>query len=230
MKPYFIAPLFLQKLIWMPTRFTLWFFGHLKVEGLENIATVKGNVIFASNHSSEIDPFLVPSSLPFFSRFSPLFYATREKAFYDVNGWRKHLFGGLFINAWGGYGVKVGLNDYAKSLEEHIRILEDGASFCIFPEGGITRDGKLQPGKGGIAYMAEQGKVPVVPVAFTGQYRTKAADFFLRRKHIVVRFGRPIYQAELKEAIRRDSGTVMGVEVYKREAQYVMDKIGEMLY
>ncbi|HEY5232443.1 MAG TPA: hypothetical protein VIK35_02770, partial [Verrucomicrobiae bacterium] len=112
MRFYFISPLLLQKLIWIPTRSILWFFGRLEVRGLENLNGIKTPVIFAPNHPSELDPFLVPASLPFWSRFSPLFYTTREKSFYDTVGWRRHLFGGLFINLWGGYPVSVGLRDY----------------------------------------------------------------------------------------------------------------------
>lgn len=224
MKYYFLFPLLLQKLIWFPTRLILFFFAHLDVKGLENLAGIKGNVIFAANHASEIDPFLVPSSLPFFSRFSPLFYATREKAFYDTNGWRKHLFGGFFINAWGGYGVRVGLHDYAESLREHSKILLDGGSFCIFPEGGITKDGSLQPGKGGITYLAELANIPIVPVGFSGVYQTPVKDFFLGKRKVVVNFGKPIYQDELKQE-KIQSVT----NHYKEEACYVMKKIGELL-
>ena len=107
MKLYFIAPLFLQKFIWIPTRLILTIFGHIKIRGLEHLKGIPSKVIFACNHASEIDPFIVPASLPFWSRFSPLFYATRERAFYDTNGWRKYLFGGMFINAWGGYPAIV---------------------------------------------------------------------------------------------------------------------------
>jgi 1-acyl-sn-glycerol-3-phosphate acyltransferase len=227
MKHYFLAPLILQKLIWPPTRFILWFFGHLKVKGLENLKDIKGNVIFAPNHASEIDPFLVPASLPFWSRFSPLFYTTREKEFYNTNGWRKHLFGGMFINAWGGYGVKVGLNDYQKSLENHCEIMQDKGSFCVYPEGRRSPDGTIQPAKGGVAYLAECGTAPIVPVAFSGTFRTTFTGFFLRKRHITVYFGKPIYQEELKRHIPR--GEHLDPKVYKLEAEYVMEKVREMV-
>jgi len=227
MKYYFFAPLFLQKFIWIPTRLLISFFGRLKIIGLENLADVNRNAIFAANHAGEIDPFLVPCSLPFFSHFSPLFYATREKSFYDTNGWRKHLFGGLFINAWGGYDVKVGLSNYDKSLAKHVRISKDGGSFCIFPEGGITPDGNIRQGKGGIAYLAAISGMPIIPVAFSGTYKISIRDFFLCKRRIVVRFGKPIYQEEFKtEVLNRES---LGLHVYKEEANYVMKKISELM-
>lgn len=227
MKLYFLPPLLLQKSIWVPTRFIFWFFGHLKVKGLENLSGLKGNVIFATNHASEMDPFLVPASLPFWSRFSPLFYITREKSFYDTNGWRQHLFGGLFINAWGGYGAHTGLRDYKKSLVDHAGIIRDGGSFCVFPEGRRTPDGKIQPAKGGVAYLAEFGNVPIIPVAFSGTYRTPAVEFFSRKRHITVHFGKPIEQSELLDAISRSPNK--DGNVYKEEAIYVMNKVAELL-
>ncbi len=227
MKPYFIPPLLLQKFIWLPCRFIFWFFAHLKVEGLEHLDTLKSNAIFVTNHTSELDPFLVPTSLPFWSRFSPLFYITREKEFYSTNGWRKHMFGGLFINAWGGYGAKVGFHDYKKSLIPHMEIIDDRGSFCVFPEGGRSPDGTIQPAKGGVAYLAEYGGVPIVPVGFSGTFNTSTTDFFLRRRCITVRFGRPIFQAELLASVSRS--TIVGGNVYKEEANYVMKRVGELL-
>ncbi|MEN9524382.1 MAG: 1-acyl-sn-glycerol-3-phosphate acyltransferase, 1-acyl-sn-glycerol-3-phosphate acyltransferase, partial [Candidatus Parcubacteria bacterium] len=212
MKLYFLAPLFFQKLIWVPTRLILRIFGHIKIYGLENIEGLQGPVIFAANHSSEIDPLIVPSSLPFWSCYSPLFYATREKSFYSKNGWRKHLFGGLFINAWGGYCVNVGLRDYEKSLKDHIQIGRDGGSFCVYPEGGITPDGTIQPARGGVAYLAERAKCTIVPVGVSGVYNTPFKDFFAGKRHINVYFGKPITQKELREKV--SSRSTQGMHMY----------------
>lgn len=226
MKLYFLAPLFFQKFIWIPTRLILTIFGHLRIRGLENLKGIKGTVIFACNHSSEIDPFIVPASLPFWSRFSPLFYATREKSFYSGNGWRKHLFGGIFINAWGGYTAQAGLHDYEQSLANHLSIAYDGGNFCVYPEGGITRDGNIQPAKGGVAYLAERGGCTIVPVGISGVYRTPFVDFFLGKRHISVNFGAPITQQDLHNKIPRN--TDLEVKVYKDQANYVMEKVGEL--
>jgi len=225
MKAYFLSPLLLQKLIWIPTRLILVLFGHLEIYGLENLGPIKGNAIFAMNHSSEIDPFMVPASLPFWSRFSPLFYATRERSFYDRSGWRKYMFGGLFINSWGGYTALAGLHDYSKSLAVHSDIIRDGHSFCVFPEGGITPDGTLQPGKGGVAYLADVGQCPIVPVGVSGSYNTSVRDFFMGRKRIRISFGTPIYPDELRKAAAAEAAA--SGNVYKAEALEVMRRIGE---
>jgi len=227
MRSYFHIPLFFQKLIWIPTRLLLIVCGRLRVRGLENLQDIRVPVIFATNHSSEIDPFMVPASLPFFSRFSPLFYAVREKSFYDTNGWRQYLFNGWFINMWGGYSVATGLRDYEKALAEHISILRAGGSFCVFPEGGITRDGHIQPAKGGISFLAHSAPCVVVPVAISGVYGMSVADFFLRKRKITVTFGKPINPNELYAHIEQPH--TPGESVWKKEADYIMKKVGELL-
>lgn len=227
MKLYFLFPLILQKVIWVPTRLIFIIFGRMKIRGLENLNGIPDRVIFACNHASEIDPFIIPASLPLWSRFSPLFYATRERSFYSENGWRKYLFGGLFINAWGGYTAIAGLNDYEKSLANHIAIARDGGSFCIYPEGGITRTGAIQSAKGGLAYLAERGDCIIIPVGVSGTFRIPFTDFFLGRRNIIVNFGMPITQQELRSRIVRTPE--LGISVYRLEAEYVMSRVGELL-
>ena len=44
-------------------------------------------------------------------------------------------------------------------------MLDEGDLLCIFPEGGITRDGELGEFKGGVMKLLETHPVPVVPLA-----------------------------------------------------------------
>ena len=46
-------------------------------------------------------------------------------------------------------------------------MLDEGDLLCIFPEGGITRDGSLGEFKGGIMKILQTHPVPVVPLALT---------------------------------------------------------------
>src|SRR3989344_5971123 len=100
--PIFLkSPLVLQTAIWPATRFFFWLFLHLRVVGLENLKNLPKGVIFATNHSSELDPILVPASLPFLSKFMPMFYVSRPREFYSTSGWRWFLYGGLFFTLCG---------------------------------------------------------------------------------------------------------------------------------
>ncbi len=228
LKPYFLAPLFFQKLIWIPTRLVLTIFSRHKVYGLENLKGLKNPIIFACNHSSEIDAFMVPASLPAFSHFSPLFYIVREKEFYGSNGWRQHLFNAWFIALWGGYGARVGLKDYEISLKRQIEILRDGGSFCVFPEGKITPDGTIQPGKGGVSYLAHSTPCTIVPVGISHVYKMSALDFFLGKRKTVVRFGKPFKPEELYAGTPQPHED--GGSVWRAEADFIMKKVGELIH
>lgn len=99
---FYIPPLILQTIVWPLTWFLFHFFGHLSVRGLSNLKDLDRGVIFASNHSNELEPVLLPASLPFLSRLMPMFYTSREHKFYTDFGWRKYIYGGTFFKLWGG--------------------------------------------------------------------------------------------------------------------------------
>jgi 1-acyl-sn-glycerol-3-phosphate acyltransferase len=227
MKYYFLIPLFFQKLVWVPVRLSLWFFCRLKVIGLENLEGLRAPVIFAPNHTHELDPALLPASLPFWSRFSPVIGASREKEFYASLGWRRHFYGRWFFIIWGGYPVFAGLRDYEKAVANHIRLINLESTLCIFPEGAKSYDGTIQHAKGGIAYMAERTDCPIIPVGISGMYGMTMMDFLLRRHSVVVHFGPALFQKDIKEAVPRKSPG--DPSIYKDEANFVMEKVGELV-
>lgn len=218
---YFLSPLILQKLIWVPTRLLLSWCGHISSQGFENLAKIKTNLIFACNHTSEMDVFFIPGILPFFSRFSPIFYTSRENKFYQNSGWRKHFYGGVFFKMLGAYPVKVGLHDYELSTKRHVQILNDGGNLCVFPEGRVTPDGMLQPAKGGVAYLAHKTGLPIVPVYLGGAFKLSPIRFFLGRGRLSISFGEPIH-------IAGQEGQSLSVEDYKTYARMVMEKIAAL--
>jgi 1-acyl-sn-glycerol-3-phosphate acyltransferase len=65
---------------------------------------------------------------------------------------------------------------YERAFAEARRVLDEGELLCIFPEGGITRDGTLGEFKGGIMKILQTHPVPVVPLAL----RNLWGSFFSR--------------------------------------------------
>ena len=211
----FLPPFFLQNLVWVPTRIFLKFFGHLEIIGLNNLKNLKGKVIFASNHSSELDPILLPASFPFLSRFSPVFYTSREKEFYDRHSFLKWFFyREWFFEIWGAHRILVGKHDYEKSLKKHREILNRGGTLFIFPEGQKTIDGNLLLAHGGATYLARVTGAPIVPVSIKGVFNIKLSDFLLRRARIKITFDIPV---------------VPLTDDYKAEAQKIMNIIAKNL-
>lgn len=232
MNLFYLTPLILQKSIWPQIRAMLLFFTHLEVNGLENLEGLDANVIFAANHTSELDPILVPASLPFFSRFSPVFYVTLARSEYNNSGWRQAFYGGFIFKLLGGHPAYLGLKDYEKSLINHTKLLSAGKNLLIFPEGKITREGNgvngiIQKAHGGATYLSETMGRPIVPIGISGVFNMSNADFFCRRRKVIVNFGKPIYKEELRSNISQGVDSDGGI--YKEEAQYVMKKVEDLI-
>ena len=194
---YYLSPLILQTLIWVPTRLFFLFFGRLEIRGLKNLRGLKRGVIFATNHTSELDAIIVPASLPFLSRLMPMFYTSRERSFYKNCGWRQYFYGGLFFKFWGAHSVKIGLMNYELSLPTHVKIINHGNTVLIFPEGSTTKDGNLKKGKGGVTYLAYKTSAPIVPIYISGFFKLTPREWFFRRRRVRITFGKPIPPTEL---------------------------------
>lgn len=205
---YLYSPLALQTFIWPITRPLFRFFIRLEIHGIENLEKLaftdgrrqmlKNRIIFAVNHSSELDPILVPASLPFLSPFMPFFYTSRESAFYKTSGWRQFFYGGFFFKLWGAHPVRAGRQNYEESLATHIDILDKGRSVCIFPEGRTTQDGNIgREAHGGVAYLSWRTGALVVPVRIKGVFKMTLRDFLCRKRWVSVTFGAPLLPSEL---------------------------------
>lgn len=163
-----------------------------EVEGLENIPGDKP-MIFATNHTSKFDPFLLQAALPLFSRHIPLYFVTREKRFYTSGLVEKLFYGGWFFRLLGGYPAYDGKKDYAYSLREHVRLLKNGRSTCIFPEGGLTRNGHERKYRGGVGYLSYATDSLVLPVYIGGIENISFKEFLLRKRKVRIRISEPLH-------------------------------------
>jgi 1-acyl-sn-glycerol-3-phosphate acyltransferase len=151
-------------------RFVAWVATHaiyrFKVEGDEHIPT-EGAAILVCNHVSFIDAVLLMAASP-----RPIRFIMDHKIF------RIPVLGAMFklAKAIPIAPQKVDAAAYENAFAEARRVLDAGDLLCIFPEGGITQDGTLQPFKGGIMKILETHPVPVVPLALTNLW----GSFFSR--------------------------------------------------
>ena len=126
-----------------------------KVRGDEHIPT-EGPAIIACNHVSFVDAVLLMAASP-----RPIRFVMDHRIFaIPVLGWLFKLGKAIPVAS-----QKEDPAAYAAAFEAADRVLAEGDLLGIFPEGGITRDGELQPFKGGIMKILERRPVPVVPVA-----------------------------------------------------------------
>ncbi|WP_442818953.1 lysophospholipid acyltransferase family protein [Streptomyces sp. NBC_01235] len=88
-------------------------------------------------------------------------------------------------------------------LQAAERVLGEGRTFGIHPEGTRSLDGRLHRGRTGVAWLALTTGAPVVPVALTGTDRLQPVGRRLPRHHrITVEFGRPLHCAGLDIGMR----------------------------
>ena len=128
------------------------------VRGMENIPT-SGAAILASNHLSFSDSIFLPLQ----SRRPVVFLAKSE--YFTGKGvkgaltrWFFKSTGQLPIDRSGGKASEASLNT-------GLGVLSQGLVLGIYPEGTRSPDGKLYRRRTGIALMALEAKVPVIPVA-----------------------------------------------------------------
>ncbi len=122
-----------------------------------------GPLIFASNHESALDIWVLVEYLPRNVRF----IAKRELFRIPVFGWYLRLGGHIPVDR-GNHGQAV------QSLRDAAAAVRAGTSLIVFPEGTRSRDGRVQPFKKGPFALAMEAGVPVVPVAVSGQRRGHA--------------------------------------------------------
>jgi 1-acyl-sn-glycerol-3-phosphate acyltransferase len=117
---------------------------------------VEGAAVLAANHVSFVDAVLLMAASP-----RPIRFVMDHRIFATP------VIGTLFKLAKA-IPIAPQKEDpvaYAAAFAEVDRVLAAGDLVGIFPEGGITRDGTLQPFKGGIMKILEKRAVPVVPAA-----------------------------------------------------------------
>jgi 1-acyl-sn-glycerol-3-phosphate acyltransferase len=159
-------------------------------EGLEHVTNLPADtgVILASNHLSFCDSFF----LPLMVRRRVTFLAKSEYfTAPGVKGWLSK----KFFSAIG--QVPIDRDDASASigaLAAGVRILNGGGVLGIYPEGTRSPDGRLYKGKTGVARMALEARVVVVPVAMIDTEKTQPTGRKLPhlRPRPGVRFGKPL--------------------------------------
>lgn len=129
-----------------------------KVRGLEHIPT-EGPAILASNHLSFSDSIFLPLVCPRHITFL-------AKADYFNRRGIKGFLQRLFFSGVGQVPIdRSGGSASDDALQTGLRILREGSLLGIYPEGTRSPDGRLYRGKTGVARMALEAGVPVIPVA-----------------------------------------------------------------
>jgi glycerol-3-phosphate dehydrogenase (NAD(P)+) len=138
-----------------------------------------GPVIFAANHRSFIDPFVIGLCTR-----RPIYYVAKREIFqiHPIISW--------FLSSLGAYPVHRGAGD-GEMIETTRAILARGGCVVMFPEGTRTRPGTLGKPKRGVGRLALETGAPVVPVAVIGTESVRKG-WRIRPRKIRIRIGRPL--------------------------------------
>ncbi|MEO7071005.1 MAG: lysophospholipid acyltransferase family protein [Nostocoides sp.] len=157
-----------------------------QVEGEENIPET-GPAIFASNHLSFSDSIFLPLVLPRKMTFL-------AKADYFNSPGVKGKLTAAFFRGVGQLPVdRSGGRASEAALRQGLAVLGEGDLLGIYPEGTRSPDGRLYRGRTGVARMALEGKVKVVPVAMIGTDEAQPTGQILPKiMRIGIRIGEPL--------------------------------------
>jgi 1-acyl-sn-glycerol-3-phosphate acyltransferase len=182
---YGLVPEFLLRFIaWLLVRAAY----RLRTEGLENIPE-EGPAVLVSNHVSFADAVVIMGASPRPVRFVM-----------DYRIFRIPLLSYIFRHC-GAIPIASAKEDpvmMEQAFAEVSTALNNGELVGIFPEGGITADGELQPFRSGISRILAANPVPVVPMALSGLW----GSFFSR-----------VDGAAMKKPFRRGLFSPIGLKV-----------------
>ena len=156
----------------------------IRVEGFDNVPK-KHAAIIAANHVSFLDSFFIPLVV----NRRKLTYLAKDDYFKSwKTAWFFRMAGQIPVDRSGGEKSEQALNTA-------LGVLKDEMLLGIYPE-GTRSDGRLHRGRTGVARLALQAGVPVVPCGLIGTdvVFPKNAKFprVLGRIEVRVRFGKPI--------------------------------------
>lgn len=183
----------LYRSLWLPIirRLTFglyWVFGGYRVEGTRHIPR-SGAALIAANHISVADPLAMLSASP------------RDLHYMAARELHESPILGPAIRFLQAYPVSRGQID-SQAMAHTRKLLQQGEAVVIFPEGGCSPDGFLQPLYPGIAALALREGCPIVPAVIRGTNgMLPIGAKFLRFHPKSVRFGPPLHLGRLKAGV-----------------------------
>lgn len=164
------------------------FFVKVKKEGIENIEKNEP-VIFAGNHQSFLDGFIVNQAVP---------NSVLDKTYYfaDIKHFRK---GYMKFMGENSNIIFVDINkNLVSSLQMLSKALRNGKNIVIFPEGTRTRDGKINNFKKFFAILSKELNIPIVPFVLDGAYEAyPPSSKYPKGGDVKVKFLEKIYPSDM---------------------------------
>ena len=153
--------------------------------GLEHVPK-RGPAIIAANHLSFLDSFFIPLVV---KRRKVTYLAKADYFKSWKTSWFFRMVGQIPVEREGNVKSR-------RALHTAVQALRQGKVLGIYPEGTRSRDGRLYRGRTGVARLALEAGVPIIPCGVTGTDAVMPKGAKLPRlrpgAEVKVRFGEPI--------------------------------------
>jgi len=153
------------------------FIATVRVKGIENVPK-QGGMLLATNHLSAMDIPILFITIP------------RYLYVYAADKYEKHWWGAIMRVAGAIFIDRENIDRAA--LKAGQAVLDDGHLLTLAIEGTRSKDGQLQAGKSGVAYLATRSNVPVITVSLSGTESMLSNIKRLKRSKIGVHFSEAI--------------------------------------
>ena len=149
--------------------------GWPRVRGRENLRNVNGPVLVVANHVAFFDPAYIWEALP--GRIHRKLAVAMDGELLEsmrnpppgtgfLKGLADRASYWLLVSIYNVFPLPLRAG-FRKSFAFAGELIDRGWSVLVFPEGVLTRDGKLSPFRAGIGLLATRLNVPVVPLLLT---------------------------------------------------------------
>ena len=168
----------------------------ITVKGRERIP--EGAVLYVGNHRSYFDILLT------YSRCRRLTGYVAKKEMEKIpllSTWMKNLYC-LFLD-------RDNMREGLKTILQAIDYVKNGISICIFPEGTRNNGEELSmlPFRDGALKIAEKTGCAIIPISMNNTADIFEAHFpRVKKVHVVIEYGKPIYPKELDKETRKHLG------------------------
>lgn len=189
---------------------------NLERYGLDRLPSAHGPALLVANHSSHLDVGAVLGTLPAAWRARTAVALTSDTFFHT---WWKAGAAALAGNTFQLPETEPSADGAARfDVGPLATVLKSGWNVLVFPEGGRTRDGIIQPFHADVAAVAAKLSVPVVPIGIRGAF-TAMPEGSRRprsgRPRVAVRYGAPL------EAQPAESAEVFTARIHRAVADLI---------
>ncbi|MET4096528.1 1-acyl-sn-glycerol-3-phosphate acyltransferase [Arthrobacter sp. UYCu712] len=193
------------------------------VKGMDHVPA-EGAAILASNHLSFSDSIFMPLMVP-----RPVVFLAKSE-YFTGKGIKGKLTAAFFRLTNQLPMDRSGGAASAQSLDAGMNVLKHGSLLGIYPEGTRSPDARLYRGKVGVARLALQARVPVIPVAMIGTDKVQPIGKRMPNiRRIGMIFGEPLdfsryYGMEDDRLIQRSVTDEIMYELMRLSGQEYVDE------